>query len=563
MIFPSLTIHRNPSFQGMVCRLPEKQSQTERGSLPGRRPPAAGPLSGWRAGFTWLPLFLLLLLFSDCASTKQAGKLDLEKLDRYVEESMADWGVPGLALAIVKDDSVIFARGYGVREHGRPGPVDENTIFGVASITKGFTSSALAMLVDEKLIGWDDPVRKYLPDFTLYDPWVSNEMRIRDLLCHRSGLKTFSGDLIWFETTYSREEVLHRVRYLKPAHGFRYRFGYSNLMYLAAGQIIPAVTPYSWEDFLQAKILRPLGMNRTFLDLEAIANDANVASPHYVDLLDDTVYVLSYMKWDNAAPAGAMNSSAMDLSRWIRFQLATGEWNGTRLISRDNLWETRQIHTTRPVSMEESKTWPSRHFYGYGLGWQLFDYHGWKVIAHEGATDGMLSRVVMVPDENFGFVILTNSINALTKGLEYYILDQYFQGKSYDWSSIYLKNTMPRLEQSQKEWAEYLASADRQLSPSKDLKEYTGIYRCDMYGEVEVRLEQEGLVLDFLPSPRLIGDLETFSVDTFLITLRDMPSLPRGKVKFTLNKEDEVSELQIDIPNPDFDFTELELKKLP
>ncbi len=502
------------------------------------------------------------LLFLNASVTAQSiGKLDLDKLDKYLEKARIEWQVPGLSIAIVKDDSVVFARGYGYRENGKPAEVDEHTIFSIASITKGFTSTALAMLEDEGKIDWDDPVRNYLPDFSLYDPWVSNEIRIRDLLSHRSGLKTFSGDLLWFETEYSREEVIRRAQYLKPAYGFRYHFGYSNLMYLAAGELMPAACDMNWDKYIYTKLLRPLGMNRTYLKLADFEDDPNVAMPHHVDLLRGEVHVLPYMRWDNIAPAGALNSSAMDLTRWIRFHLAMGLWEDEQLVSRENLWETRKMHTVRPIDQGSTRIWPSRHFSGYGLGWDLYDYHGWKVIGHEGGSDGMLSRLVMIPEENFGYIILCNSLSALTIGLEYYILDQYYQGKSYDWSAIYLENSIVGLEQQKNEWEEYLASADRSLKPSKKLKKYRGIYGGDLYGNVELSLDKGKLVLDFLPAPRLIGDLEPFSKDTFLIRLRDMPFLPQGTVKFYIDDKGEVSELVIDIPSPDFDFMELDLTK--
>ncbi len=374
-------------------------------------------------------------------------------------------------------------------------------------------------------------------------------------------MKTFSGDLIWFETGYSRAEVIRRAQYLRPAYSFRYHFGYSNLMFLAAGEIIPVVSEMSWGQYIHAKLLRPLGMNRTYLHLENFQDDPNVAMPHHVDILDEKTHVLSYMGWDNVAPAGALNSSAMDLSRWVRFQLNMGQWNGEQMVSSGNLWETRKMHTARPLDIGNRRFWPSMHFNGYGLGWKLCDYHGWKVIGHEGGSDGMLTRVVMVPEENFGFVILTNSINALTLALEYYILDQYYQGKSYDWSAIYLENSIMGLQRIEKDWEEYLASADRSLKPSRKLRKYCGIYGGDLYGDVELSLDKGSLVLDFLPAQRLIGDLEPFTKDTFLIRLRDMPSFPQGTVKFYLDDQGNISELVVDIPNPDFDFTELELKR--
>jgi CubicO group peptidase (beta-lactamase class C family) len=500
---------------------------------------------------------------TDTVSAKAVvGNLELAKLDRYIEEARIEWHVPGISVAIVKDDSVVFAQGYGLREYGKPAKVDEYTLFSAASITKTFTSTALGMLVDEGKIGWDDRVRDHLPDFSLYDPWVSNEIRIRDLLCHRSGLETFSGDLLWFNTSYDRKEILRRLRHLEPEYGFRSHFGYSNLMYLAAGEVISTVSGMSWEEFIEQRILITLGMEASILSLEDADGHTNLAMPHHVDLSGDTTHVLLHWDLHNIAPAMALNSSAMDLSRWVRFHLGMGAREDEQLLSRENVWEARKMHTPKPVDMGSQRIWPSTHFRGYGLGWEFYDYHGWKVITHEGATNGMLGRLVIVPDENFGFIILSNSINAMAIGLEYYILDQYYQGKSYDWCHIYLESSLMGIEYLKQSWDEYVSAADRSLEPSLELNKYTGVYGGDLYGNVEVGMEKGSLYLDFLPAPGMYGDFEQFSRDTFLITIRDEPFLPQGTVKFLLNEQGDVEEMIMDIPSPDFDFSELELKKL-
>jgi CubicO group peptidase (beta-lactamase class C family) len=502
-----------------------------------------------------------LLLSPVSVQSQDLGNLDLSELDNYIEKARKEWQVPGLSIAIVKNDSIRFSRGYGVIKAGHNEPVDENTIFAIASNTKAFTATALAILVDEGKIHWDDRVCTYLPDFSLYDPYISNEIRIRDLLCHRSGLKTFSGDLLWYETNYSRGDVLQRTRYLKPSYGFRYRYGYSNIMYLAAGQAIPKAAGMSWDDFVRHRILEPLGMEHTYITLEEMADETNVAQPHHVDLMAGKTIVLPYMRWDNIAPAGALNSSASDMANWIRFQLQMGEWNGSQIVSRENLWETRMMHTVRTVDMQSQNVWTSKHFEGYGLGWQLYDYHGCKVMGHGGGSDGMISRVTIIPEENLGFVILTNSINALPVSLTFYILDKYFTGKSYDWSGLYLQNSLQNIKMEKEKWLEYKLSADPDVGPSLSLQEYCGVYGGELYGNVEVLLHQGDLVLDFLPSPKMIGDLSILEGDTFLIRLRDNPSLPEGIVRFLLDESGNVGELMVDIPNPDFDFTELELKR--
>jgi CubicO group peptidase (beta-lactamase class C family) len=511
--------------------------------------------------FLQLIVVSILVIIPQCTSAQKLGNLEISELDAYIVEAMQDWMVPGLSIAIIKNDSIAFSKGYGVRENGGQEPVDENTVFAIASNTKAFTSAALAILDDEAKIDWDDRVRDYLPEFTLYDTFVSNDIRIRDLLCHRSGLKTFSGDLLWYETIYSREDVIYRARYLEPSYGFRYQYGYSNIMYLAAGQIIPAVTGQSWDIFIKKRLLDPLGMNNTYISLKEISDLQNIALPHHIDILDSTSEVLPYMAWDNIAPAGALNSSVSDMSKWLRFQLNMGEWNDSQIVSEENLWETRKMHTIQPVDINSSNVWSTKHFEGYGLGWQLFDYHGCKIIGHGGGSDGMISRIIMVPEEDLGFVILTNSINAIPSTLSYYILDKYFTGKSYDWCGLIYSSSIQGMKAEREEWNDFKLSADTKRKSIRKLNNYCGIYGGELYGQAEIRLEDKHLVLDFLPAPRLLGDLSSYKDDTFLIRLRDIPSLPEGTVKFLFDDSGNISELVVDIPNPDFDFTELKFDK--
>src|SRR5215213_3846062 len=227
-----------------------------------------------------LGLLLLALLAFSHAALAQTLEERLKEVDEYAAKAGQEWKVPGFSVAIVKDDKVVFVKGYGVRELGRPEPVDKDTLFAVASNTKAFTSAALATLVDEGKLKWDDPVTKYLPYFQLYDPYVTREMTVRDLLSHRSGLATFGGDLLWYETNYSREEIIRRVRFLKPTYGFRSRFGYQNIMFLAAGEIIPVVTGKSWDEFVKERFFTPLGMARTVTTYKQLMAAANVAAPH-------------------------------------------------------------------------------------------------------------------------------------------------------------------------------------------------------------------------------------------------------------------------------------------
>jgi CubicO group peptidase (beta-lactamase class C family) len=270
--------------------------------------------------------FILIALFFIHPSPSLAQNKNLKEIDEYATKAGQDWRVPGFAMAIVKDDSVIFAKGFGVRELGKSTPVDAHTLFAIASNSKAFTSAALAILVDEGKIKWDDPVTKYLPWFQLHDPYVTREMMVRDLLCHRSGLATFGGDLIWYNTTYDRNEVVRRIRYLKPASSFRSRYGYQNIMLIAAGLVIEAVTGKSWDDFIKERFFTPLGMTTSNTSITAFKSTDNVATPH--NEVDGKVNVIHYVNVDNIGAAGSINPCVAEMAQWLRLQLGRGTYKG-------------------------------------------------------------------------------------------------------------------------------------------------------------------------------------------------------------------------------------------
>lgn len=504
--------------------------------------------------------FLIIILLSISVHLK-AQNLDLKKIDNYIKSAQKQWNIPGLAIAIVQNDKVIFSKGYGVREYGKKAKVTDKSLFAIASNTKAFTAAALSILVDEGKISWDDPVRKYLPYFQLYNPYVSENITVRDLLCHRAGFATFAGDLVWYGTTYSRKEIIERARYIKPTYGFRAHYGYSNIMFLTAGEIIPAVTGKSWDDFIKEKFFQPLHMNTCNTSIRDFNENSNIAQPHHVEPEKEPIPI-KYVNWDNIAPAGSINACVSELANWIRMQLNNGEFEGKQILSENQIRIMRSPQIMKSVSKWSEKTWPSKHFSAYGLAWDLFDYHGRKIINHGGGADGMISKTVLVPEENLGFVILTNSINYLPTALMYYILDDYFNAEEKDWSAVYYGFYTDGIKREKERLAKEEAERNKNSQTCLALKEYTGTYRSDLYGDVQVKLENNKLVLYFVPTPMFVGDLEHWQYNTFSIKLRNIYSLPRGTVNFVLNSQGNVHELQIDIPNPDFDFTELKLFKI-
>lgn len=507
-----------------------------------------------RIKFIFLTFFAIFMI----VSTQAQYKKTIKELDRYFGQALIDWEVPGMAVAIVKDDSVIFKKGYGVLEIGKNKEVDEFTVFPIASNTKAFTAAALGILVEEGKIKWDDKVRDYLPWFELYDPYVSNNMTIRDLLCHRSGLVTFSGDLLWYGTTYDREEVVRRAKHLEPGYGFREHYGYSNIMFIAAGLIIEEVSGKTWDEVMEETFFQPLGMERSITSTNDLENMKNVATPH-TDYQDEIIPI-PYLNWDNIAPAGSIISCVDDVAQWLRLNINKGIYQNDTILSRLTCHEMWSPQTVQRVSMWSENNFPTL-FKSYGLGWALMDYHGKKVVSHGGGYDGMISQTAFVPEEGLGVVILTNKNSWLIMPILYKTLDAFLSEQDKDWSAFYLDFWKNRKEREKTRAVKLEENRIKNTTPSLPLEKYTGIYHDEMYGDADVTLKDGQLFVSLVPAPQFIGDLTHYHLDVFEIELKAFPSLPKGLVNFTLNSKGEVAKMVIDIPNPDFDFTEMEFVK--
>lgn len=502
-------------------------------------------------------LFALIFVFQVFALGQQPAPLDdkLKEIDAYAQTVMADWKGPGMAIAVVKDDKVVFQKGYGVRQLGKPEPVDENTDFAIASNTKAFTAAALATLVDEKKLTWDDKVSKYLPDFQMYDPWVTSELTIRDLVSHRVGLDTFSGDLLWYETTYPEDEVLRRVHFLKPVSSFRTRYGYQNLMFIAAGRVLEKVSGKSWCDFVTERILSPLGMKNTTCTVRNLPE--NTAWPHNES--GGSLRVLNRGNVDGAMAAAGLNSSVADLSKWVRTQLGRGKFDGKQIFSEQQSWQMWQPNIMLPISEAASKNNPTRHFNAYGMGWFMYDYHGRKILNHSGGLDGFLSYTVLIPEENAGFVVLTNNESPSFTIMMNKMRDVLVDAPKRDWNAE-AKTQVAANRTADAEAAKKVdAARAANTKPTLPLSAYAGTYSDRMYGDVTVAEENGRLVMRFQPSPNFVADLEHWHYDTFQIKWR--PSVaynfPRGFVTFTIDKNGKTDEMKIDQPNNDFWFYEL------
>ncbi len=437
-----------------------------------------------------------------------------ENLDGLVPTLQKAWGVPGLGIAIVKDDETVYHRGFGVCAIGGTERIDEHTIFAVGSCTKAFTATAIGLLVQEDLLKWDDPVTKYLPRFQLYDAAATRELTVRDLLCHRCGLATFSGDFMGYGSAYEPEEALERARFIPPAFPLRSAYGYSNLMYTAAGLIIQELIGLSWGDFIQQRLLQPLGMQRTTTRVQDLEGMKNIAQPHASH--GDQVIQLPYANLKAHAASGAINSTAWDMALWLRFQLADGSANGLQLVEPAILEETRTPHTLMKIDAENRKLIPRRHFSAYGLGWQLSDYAGRLVVQHTGGVDGMLSLAAFLPEEQLGVVILTNRLpGSFFQVLFMTILDSALGIEATDWQNAFIEQDRVKAARKTQLQEKLEKERIRGAQPGKDLNCYTGTYSNPIYGRATIELEGDRLVLLPGAHPSMKGPLEHWNADIF------------------------------------------------
>jgi CubicO group peptidase (beta-lactamase class C family) len=478
-------------------------------------------------------------------------------LDTYVARAMQTFEVPGMAVAVVKDGKVVVAKGYGVRKLGEPIPVDENTLFGIGSNTKAFTAAALATLVDEGKIAWDDPVYERLNGFQMYDPYVSKEMRVRDLLCHRSGLGLGEGDLMfWPHTTFTRDEVVYRLRFLKPKTSFRTTYAYNNLMFLTAGQVVAAVGGESWDDYIREKIFEPLGMSNSNTSTTAFKPSANWAAPH--SKVDGKLQPIALENLDNAGPAGSINSSVADMSKWLLLQLNRGKIPGTetRIFSEAasrEMW-TQQMIVPVHEAPPELKILQA-HFAGYGMGWGLRDYKGRRLVSHSGGVAGYVTRVMLVPEENLGIVILTNAEegNAFESVL-FHILDAYLGGPTIDYVSVFKAQEDKHRKEADETMKKARDTRAADSKPSLPLEKYAGEYSDPWYGKVSIRPENGALVLSFERTEKGLADLQPWQYDTFKAHWRDR-TVEDAFVTFTLKPDGAIDHFTMLAVSPLADFS--------
>jgi CubicO group peptidase (beta-lactamase class C family) len=469
------------------------------------------PLRRLATGLVLVPLFLPATTRAQ-APAPRATADPVATLDAYAAKAVRDWQVPGLAISVVKDRRVVFAKGYGVRALGRPAPADTQTLFAIGSTTKAMTAAALAILVDEGKVRWDDPIMRYLPWFQTGDAYVTRELTVRDLLTHRGGLG--NADYLWYESDIPAADVRRRVRFLRPAYSLRSGFIYQNIMYAVAGDVVEAASGMPWEEFVRRRIFGPLAMGRTVATLRETETRDNVASPH--DRIDGGIRTIRNASVDAVAPAGSIWSSVADMAKWMRFMLDTARTADGRQLLKAATWaellKPQTIVTPQGFYPTARLTRP--HWTTYALGWFQHDYNGRAVSFHTGSIDGMVAIIGLIPDERFGVSVLANLDHAEVRHALMYTAFDLWGGSvtGRDWSTELLK--LYGGLQAVADSARARQEAQRVVGtrPTLPLERYAGTYADSLYGAVTVTHERGQLMLR---RGARSGVLEHWHYDTF------------------------------------------------
>lgn len=487
-------------------------------------------------------------------------------LDRYAGRTLDTFDVPGMTVAIVEQGRPSVVRSYGVRKLGDSAKVDEHTLFAIGSTTKAFTTALIAMLVDEGKLTWDTKVADVLPGFKMYDPYVSSEMTVRDIVVHRSGLGPGAGDLLFYPpTSFTRAEIIHRLRFIKPVTSFRSSFAYDNLLYIAAGEVIATVEKSSWEDAVRKRILAPLEMNET-TTTSKLPGDANRAWPHArvstaVRGLGPMSALAGVTEIDVAAAAGALNSNGAEIARWLELQLNAGldSKSNARLFSEAQAREMWTPQTLLPPAQSlKGLELAKAHFRAYALGWNVSEYRGAMTISHAGGVPGMVTLFTIVPEKHVAFALFTNAEEpGALSSMQFRLLDHYLRLKSPDWIAAVHETFKERLEKAKQQLAAGKGEEEAKQGskgPSLPMEKYAGRYRDAWYGTMTIERAGEGLSVRFDNTPSMTGKLEHVRYDTFRTRWTDR-NIEDAYVTFALNPDGSIERMTMRAISPLADFS--------
>jgi CubicO group peptidase (beta-lactamase class C family) len=504
--------------------------------------------------------FLWAVLLITASSLRAQTTPDLQKLDTYFEQMVKDWDVPGASIGIVKDGQLVFTGNYGSKTVGENNKPDKHTLYAIASNSKAFTSAILAMLVQEGKLTWNDRVKDHLPYFSLFDdPWITANVTIRDLLSHRVGLGTFSGDVIWYKNESTAEDFIKRAGKVPQAFDFRSGYGYSNLMYVTAGEIIRKITGKTWGENVQERILNPLGMDRTITTAKDLGKKGNYVSAHGRE--EGKNFPIAFEDWETIAATGGLISSVSDVAKWMIFNMKHGIIGQDTLISKANrnlMWTMHNVNVVDHITKNDL----GRHFSGYGLGWNMGDFHGKFMVGHTGGYDGIITAVTMIPEENLGVVVLTNGHQSPIMAATYYAFDQFLGTGNKDWSADLLKRTLAN-QANDTRIADIKNTRVPNTKPSVSPANFVSTYRSAIYGKIEIQDENGQLRLHFEDAPRLSANLNHWHYETYEIVWDEKHAwFDFGTLQFMINNKMQVTGMDFNVPNDDIFFEELKPIKI-
>lgn len=484
-------------------------------------------------------VFLIACTTLAAQNKKQSLQSSIAAFDSYVQKAMQDWQIPGMAVAIVKNNEIIFTKGYGVRETGTNKMVDTKTYFACASTTKAMTAACMGILADQGKIQWSDPVIKYLPKFQLSDPFITRELTIQDLFLHNTGIG--NTDYLWGDNNLSQDEILAKMILVKPSYSFRSSFIYQNIFYLVAGKVIEKVSGKPWHIFIKENIFDPLGMTHTKALLVDV-KDENQAQPHF--LINDKVTLTEKDTADVIAPAGSVNSCADDIALWMKCMIDSSKYNGNRLV-KPATWQ----YLLQPKTMvPESEFYPTQiitkpNFTTYAMGWFQHDYKGYQLNFHTGSLSGETAIHAQIPEKKFGIYVFENLDHAeLRHALIYKAIDLFELGGNMDWSNSFklLYDSIKTVNKKRE-----VANTPVQIlntNPSLPLADYTGVYEDELYGTIKISFDNNQLkvVLNNI----LQAGLSHYHFNTFKV-LYSKKQYPADYYSFQLNEHGKVSGVAI------------------